>query len=42
MIEVFTFIISVGIIENVAVPTYETGKRIVTEHVIEYFKAMMP
>ena len=32
MIEVFTFIIGVGVIENVVEPTYETGKQIVAEH----------
>ena len=42
MIEVLAFVIGVGVIENVVEPTYETGKQIVAEHVVEYFKAMLP
>ncbi len=42
MIEVFAFIIGVGVIENVVEPTYETGKQMISEHVVEYFKSMLP
>lgn len=42
MIEVLAFVIGVGVVEDVIVPTYEAGKQVVAEHVVEYFKAIKP